>query len=63
MATQASQQVQVPCSICGELTDWDEELGIAPLCVDCWDKWAGVDNKIAQQQKRYREARRQRMNT
>jgi hypothetical protein len=45
----------VECSICGALTEWDESLG-PPLCVECWDIRAGVDNKLAACKRAYYEA-------
>jgi hypothetical protein len=30
-------KILMVCSRCGELTEWDSELGSEPLCALCWD--------------------------
>ena len=34
---EAALTPDVACAACGALTDWDYDLGAAPLCVTCWD--------------------------
>ena len=47
--------VKYKCIICGAETDWDEEFGDKPICVKCWDKGFGADNKQAARQRKYRQ--------
>jgi DNA-directed RNA polymerase subunit RPC12/RpoP len=49
------------CSTCGQETDWEEELGDRPLCVECWDSRSDRDNKVAARNRRYYEQNREKV--
>lgn len=48
-------EIITKCSNCGKETYWEPELGDVPLCVDCWDARAHIDNELAARQRRYYE--------
>jgi len=43
------------CAYCGRATDWDDDYGAEPVCVDCWDARAGSEHEVAARKRRYRE--------
>src|SRR3990167_3410781 len=50
-----SPEVTYLCSQCGHPTEWDELLGVSPLCPDCWDRAANKYNPSAAWQRKYRQ--------
>jgi len=50
MATAARLYI---CASCGQPTEWDQDLGTEPLCLNCWDKQTDSWNPIAALQRRY----------
>src|SRR3990167_5342718 len=54
-----SPEVTYLCSQCGHPTEWDELLGVSPLCPDCWDRAANKYNPYAAWQRKYYQERKE----
>lgn len=54
------------CAVCGTDTEWDFDLGIEPLCVDCFDRQvnrdcrANYENWLRKNKERFNADRRER---
>ena len=57
--TELSPPTLIPCSRCGELTEWDEDLGPEPLCVRCWDRLTDDINLVVSQRKYHQNHRKE----
>ncbi len=59
ISTAEEQKIIFQCCICGNPTEWDTGLGAEPLCQECWDSRAGIDNEMAAKHRAYREAHKE----